>query len=332
MSVTQSPTPVASSAPVEPSGEAPALTARDLADLMGAFNAATERLQATHERLQREVIELRAELSEANRQVERSRRLAALGEMAAGIAHEVRNPLGSISLYARMLDEDLSKDRPGEAETARKIVRAVRGLDAIVGDVLSFAREIRLRAMPLGVGAALDRAVEACQGCGAVKIVRRDRERWEWGAEGSGASELEFSGDPSLVHQALVNVIRNAIEAAGHTPREHGVARVVLDAREDADGVTIVVSDSGPGIPRDALDRIFNPFFTTRAAGTGLGLAIVHRIVDAHGGRIAVKPNGAPELGGGGGAVFELTFPAADACRGREPRTDNTSPMQEASG
>src|SRR5687767_8545993 len=96
-----------------------AMTPAELAGLMSAFNEVTGRLQQTHETLQREVVRLRGELREANEQLERSRRLAALGEMAAGIAHEVRNPLGSIGLYARMLEQDLS-DRPAERATAVK--------------------------------------------------------------------------------------------------------------------------------------------------------------------------------------------------------------------
>jgi signal transduction histidine kinase len=116
----------------------------ELAELLGAFNDVTGRLQRTHERLQREVAGLKRELREANEQLSRSRRLAALGEMAAGIAHEVRNPLSSIRLYARMLEQDLA-DRPDQRSIAGRIGAAVHGLDAVVGDVLNFARELRVR-------------------------------------------------------------------------------------------------------------------------------------------------------------------------------------------
>jgi signal transduction histidine kinase len=130
-------------APSTGAGQSP-MSPRELGELLAAFNEVTSRLQATHEQLNAEVIRLRTELVEANHQLERSRRLAALGEMAAGIAHEVRNPLGSIRLYAKMLDEDLV-DRPAQRETVRKIAGAARGLDQIVGDMLSFAREFRVR-------------------------------------------------------------------------------------------------------------------------------------------------------------------------------------------
>src|SRR5262249_42196179 len=119
------------------------VTPAELAELMATFNEVTGRLQGTHESLKREVVRLQGELRDANEQLQRSRRLAALGEMAAGIAHEVRNPLGSIRLYARMLEHDLV-DRPQERSVATKIAAAVHGLDGVVGDVLSFAREARV--------------------------------------------------------------------------------------------------------------------------------------------------------------------------------------------
>src|SRR5262245_49927759 len=116
---------------------APALSPGDLAELLGAFNDVTTRLQSTHDTLRAQVARLEGELRQANEQIERSRRLAALGEMAAGIAHEVRNPLGSIRLHARMLEHDLT-ERPEQRGLAEKIISEVRGLDAVVGDVLSF--------------------------------------------------------------------------------------------------------------------------------------------------------------------------------------------------
>ncbi len=283
----------------------------ELAELLGAFNEVTGRLQRTHERLQREVAALKRELGEANEQLSRSKRLAALGEMAAGIAHEVRNPLSSIRLYARMLEQDLG-DRPGPRAIAGRIGAAVQGLDAVVGDVLNFARELRPRPECVAVSLLFDRALGACAGegvgVGVLRAVREENAEGAGGAEEGGGEGTVFC-DPALVHTALVNVIRNAYQAMAERARAGG-HELTLESREEigGDGVrgaALCVADTGPGVTEELIDRMFNPFFTTRAAGTGLGLAIVHRIVDAHGGRVAVRNRSH----GGGGAVFELFFP-----------------------
>jgi signal transduction histidine kinase len=326
------------------------LSPSDLSELSAAFNTVTAKLQQTHDALHAEVAQLKAELREANAEVERTRRLAALGEMAAGISHEVRNPLGSIRLYAKMLRDDLA-DRPEPRKVAEKIMGAVTRLDAVVGDVLAFSREMRVRAVELDAKELLTAALDAARGEGAV---------WEGlRIDGpNGEDGLTVWGDPHLLHQALVNLIRNAAEAMAETS---GRARVLtLEAklrsvrqaadRDRADDVPesprpasggrrramigLIVRDCGPGISPEVLERMFNPFFTTRATGTGLGLAIVHRIADAHGGRVrvhnvksaAVALAGAPATadgvaggaggggsGGSGGAVVELLIPVRGA-------------------
>lgn len=269
----------------------------DLAGLLAAFNDVTAKLQASHEQLRAEVSRLTRELGEANAQLERSRRLAALGEMAAGIAHEVRNPLGSIRLYARMLEQDLG-DRPGERGVATKISGAARAMEGVVNDVLTFAREFRLRPTEIDIDELFDRVLEACchdgvPGWRAVEVAR---------AEGPDATP--FEADPGLLQQALVNIVRNAFEAmADVKDRPH---RLTLGRGIDDDWAVLRISDTGPGVSADVVARMFNPFFTTRAAGTGLGLAIVHRIIDAHAGRIQVRNNA-----DGPGATFEIFLPGS---------------------
>lgn len=288
---------VAPVAPAMPGSLSPA----DLAELMAAFNEVTAKLEQTHAQLRGEVRRLSTELREANEALQRSKRLAALGEMAAGIAHEVRNPLGSIRLYAAMLEEDLT-DRPECRQVACKISSAVRGLDAVVGDVLTFAREIRVRTTPVGTDELLTHAADACL-AESIEVVRCDLARPPVGIE----------CDAGLLHQALVNVIRNACDAN----RSVGRATVWLDASEgvvdptDPDpvpGVVLSVRDEGDGVSPEVIERMFNPFFTTRAAGTGLGLPIVHRIVDAHAGRVVVLNNSDREPGARG-ATVELRLP-----------------------
>ena len=292
----------------------------ELAEVITAFNDVTAKLQSAHESLRREVVRLQEELRVANEQLERSRRLAALGEMAAGIAHEVRNPLGSIRLYARMLEQDLV-DRPGERVVAEKIGSAVRGLDAVVVDVLAFAKEMRVHAQPVDPAELIDRAVEeglAGDGAGrdAHAPIRVVRQITPFRVAGDGAALV---CDPQLAHRALVNVVRNAAQAM----REHSACRaptLTLEAQSccelGPDGssrwsIAVSVRDNGPGVPADVLERMFNPFFTTRATGTGLGLAIVHRIMDAHGGRVLVRNAEIddPAPADRRGAIVELRFP-----------------------
>jgi signal transduction histidine kinase len=280
--------------------DSPPLEVEDLRELMRAVSHTTDRLQQTHDDLQGQVARLQSELAAANAQLRRSRSLAALGEMAAGIAHEVRNPLGSIQLYAQLLADDVA-DRPESVAVCEKIGRAVEGLDAIVKDVLTFARDTIVRPAPIDAATLFDRA-----GCGSAVEAQRGRVA----IDDSGVGACRFVADAGLLVQALGNIVRNAIEAA--CVREDVPRRIELGAERRRvrcpDGrrrirVVLSVSDSGPGVSPETIDRMFNPFFTTRASGTGLGLAIVHRIVDAHGGHINV--NNGPL----GGARVELCLP-----------------------
>jgi signal transduction histidine kinase len=282
-------------------GPGGSLSPADLAELMAAFNEVTAKLEQTHAQLRAEVRRLSTELRDANEALQRSKRLAALGEMAAGIAHEVRNPLGSIGLYARMLEEDLA-DRPACRGVAVKIGAAVRGLDAVVGDVLTFSREIRLRPAPAEVGEVLERAIDSCRA--ELGDVVRD---------GLSDGSIQFECDAGLLHQALVNVLRNAGEANRAVGRSVVRVGAVLGVVEPADldpvdALVLRVRDEGDGVTPEVIERMFNPFFTTRAAGTGLGLPIVHRIVDAHAGRVVFMNNSDIEPGAPG-ATVELRVP-----------------------
>ncbi|MEM7681068.1 MAG: ATP-binding protein [Planctomycetota bacterium] len=270
----------------------------DLAEIIGAYNQVTDKLQRNHARLQSEVARLRGELRSANDQLERARRLSALGEMAAGIAHEIRNPLAAMQLFVRMIREDLtpgSLDPAAALENADKVDQAVRGMAGIVDDVLAFSREVRPTRTWVTAGDLFDQAVALARPALEAQSVAVLRDE-------DPDHPVRLHLDPAQARQVLLNLLRNAAQALGKT---RGPRRVVLSA-EPARGerpASMSIADNGPGVPDDVADRIFNPFFTTRAAGTGLGLAIVHRIVDAHGGAIRV------ERPASGGARFVLTWP-----------------------
>lgn len=299
-----------SAMPVQ-SVEGASLSPADLAELVGAFNEVTARLQSTHEQLRSEVARLQTELTDTRHQLRRARELAALGEMAAGIAHEVRNPLVSIRLFGEALESDLS-DRPGERELAGKIVRSVDRLNAVVGDVLNFARDLRVQVEQISVESFLRDAADMASGyaesLGVELLV-------------SEPGGLSFEVDRGLMLQAVLNVLRNACEAASEGAEDGALVRVSVEPRRGRlaeggtrDELAIVVSDNGAGFTDEVRDRVFNPFFTTRETGTGLGLAIVHRILDAHAGSVVLGKRD------GGGAVVELRVPlmAEDAKAGGE--------------
>lgn len=274
----------------------PELTAAELGDLMQSVMDTAERLQSTHDALQDQVRRLERELAEANAQLHRSRELASLGEMAAGIAHEIRNPLASIQLYAEVLMDDLS-EQPPQADVCRKIDRSIRRMDTIVRDVLQFARESTVRVEPTHASVLLDRIMAEC-----VEPASRIGITCE--------ADTELSVDPSLMVQAIGNIVRNGLESMEDQSAGSELQITVIENRlRCPDGrvrpcTVFRIEDRGCGIPEAVQERLFNPFFTTRASGTGLGLAIAHRVVDAHGGHIHVADRS------GGGTRFDVCIPS----------------------
>lgn len=278
-----------------PSVSAAAMRVEDLDQIIAASNQLTQRLQSSHQRLQDEVVRLRQQLASADEQLQRSRRLAALGEMATGIAHEIRNPLAAIALYTGMIVQDLDREAGPDQQTrhyAATMASAIDGLESIVRDVLTFAREIKPEITTCRFGQILDTVMSTASMAireNNITLVTNNQD-----------NDLCFQVDRQLLQQALMNLIQNAIQAMSRQPdnlqRKITVATTTRDQH-----IIIQIRDSGPGIDHACINRIFNPFFTTRNTGTGLGLAIVHRIIDAHHGSIRAHNDD--------GAVFEISLP-----------------------
>ncbi len=262
----------------------------ELGRIILAYSEVTERLQQSHEQLQQTVQSLRLELGEKNRQLERRNRLAALGEMAAGIAHEIRNPLGGIQLYASMLGRDV-EDRPQALALVKKISAGVKTLDGLVSQVLQFTREITANRAWVCVADLVAQTIDLAAPVLQPNLVV---------LETDGPKDLRVNVDPLLLGQAMLNLVLNAGEAL--RGRQDGCVQLRWCASGES-GLYLSISDNGPGIEPAVMDKLFNPFFTTKETGTGLGLAIVHRIVEAHDGTISVS-NIASEPGHG--AVFEI--------------------------
>jgi two-component system sensor histidine kinase HydH len=214
--------------------------------------------------------------------MERDRRLAALGEMAGVLAHEIRNPLTSMKGHAQLLAERLEDGTPERQKADRVVGEALR-LEELTADLLSFIRSKQIER----------REVDPRQVLAAAAAELGD-ERVEVAVHGAVP---DWPLDPSLMQQALSNLLRNALQAS-----PDGAGATATLAAEDA-ALLFRVRDHGEGVAETDRERIFEPFYTTRTRGTGLGLAVARRIVSLHGGTITAGNH--PE----GGAVFEVRIP-----------------------
>lgn len=266
---------------------------QDLAGIIESYHGVTERLEHSHDLLRSEVCRLREELTRKNRELQRRERLAALGEMAAGVAHEIRNPLGGIGLYASLLERDLT-DRPEQLKIVRRMSVGVRNMEGIIGDILAFAGEVEPDRRRVSLAEIVDSALTQAAPRHELLDVQVDVDM--------RMTACEVFCDPRQVERALLNLIINALEAAG--PRGRVWIRVG-EVNPDDSQVAVVIEDNGEGVSPAISEQIFNPFFTTKGSGTGLGLAIVHRIAEANGGRVVVSDRR------GGGAAFVLFLPKA---------------------
>ncbi len=262
--------------------------------------------QSLHQtQLYRDLAERLAEtnrrLEQAQAEARRSERLAALGQLSAGLAHEIRNPLGVIKGSAEMLTQKLQASDELARELAGYISTEVNRLSALVTEFLDFARPLHAQPHPADLIALLDRVLQIVAGRFAGKAGPAVRVETHYA---SGLPVVPL--DESLCEQAFLNLVQNAYEAM---EERGGTLRVdvQLAAKDGRDGVELRLADTGPGVPEELREEIFNPFVTTKKTGVGLGLSIVSKIVDGHGGSIHVENS--PD----GGAVFTLFFPLENA-------------------
>jgi signal transduction histidine kinase len=247
------------------------------------------------------------ELSALQKQIRWKESLAALGEMSAGIAHEFKNALATISGYAQMIRSEL---QPGETrDSAERILDQTRSLTHVVTEFLRFAKPLEICYETVPMQTLIERVAEELH-----ESVPQCRVEWQGKFE-------ELPGDEALIRQALLNLTRNAAEAA----REGGNSPQVIIAGtiEDLGGrkwQRLCVADNGPGIPEQDLQKIFLPFYTTKSEGTGLGLAVVQKVALQHGGSIEARNRQ------GGGAEFLLWLPL------RQEPSPSLFPSEAASG
>jgi len=273
--------------------------------VLADYAEVTRRLEKTHEALQREVVRLRDELARKDRELERRRRLAALGELAAGLAHEVRNPLGAIQLYSSLLRRECARLTPA-LELIEKIEMGIRAIDAVVRDTLALVprrgSDATSGESAWKTGRPLSMIVAA-----AADTCRQKFEQHEVTLEVQLSDpRAQVQAEPEAVQRVLVNLMVNAAEASppGRTVR-------LIAGPVEAGEVILRVVDQGCGLSDEVLERLFDPFFTTKEGGTGLGLSIAHRLVEAYGGRLTARNH--PE----GGAEFVVALPAAEEAADR---------------
>lgn len=244
--------------------------------LIGFLSLRERRHREKLERTSGELSQAYQRLQSAFEQLKQSDRLAALGQLSAGIAHEIRNPLGSIKGSIEILETEIAPDNP-KHEFVRIIKEETARLNSIVAEFLTFARPPKPAVEPASLNELISSTLILLQKA----------------AEQSGV-EIRRILDPHLpevdvdrdqIRQVLLNIVLNGIQAMP----EGGV----LEVSSAADGgmVTVEIADNGPGLEEKDLDRVFDPFFTTKPQGTGLGLSISYQLVQSHGGRISVRRN-----------------------------------------
>jgi two-component system sensor histidine kinase HydH len=241
-------------------------------------------LEATSEQLAK----VNRELQDSFEQIKRADRLSAIGQLSASLAHEIRNPLASIDGAANLIE---SAQTSGEMRrNSLAIIRKeVQRLNRLLTSLLDFARPRKPEFQTVEPGHLIEAIVNLASAAARQKGIKLRKD--------VPAAAPAFECDPEQMKQVLLNLAINAVQAMA------GPGEIVLSARQADNSVLIGVSDQGPGIDEENVDKVFNPFFTTKEAGTGLGLPVVHQIVTQHGGTVRAARNP------GGGMTFSLIVP-----------------------
>jgi signal transduction histidine kinase/Fe-S-cluster-containing hydrogenase component 2 len=264
-------------------------------------------LPNTIEQLRMKMLELATsneKLASTQEQLMHSERLASMGQLAAGIAHEVNNPLGVVLMYAHLLLDE-AKDKGLDGEDLRMIAEQADRCKKIVSGLLNFARQNKVLLEPVDVRELVDRTVKAVTKPAGVRLATRHE------IENPTA---DLDGDQIV--QALTNLVSNGYAAMGES------GTLTVETHGDAERVQFVIRDTGTGISRENLGKIFEPFFTTKqiGKGTGLGLAVTYGVVKMHQGDIQVESNDDASQGPTG-TSFTISLP-------RHPKTPDSAPMQ----
>lgn len=269
--------------------------------VVNRFAMENKRQTRRYQILAQQLASANRELAQAQAEARRSERLAALGQLSAGLAHEIRNPLGIIKGSAEMLNQRLQTAEPLAAELGGYISTEVNRLSALVSRFLDFARPLRIQTRACSIADIVERALRAVAANWQGPEITIDRHYQKDLPPGAV--------DENLCEQLFINLIQNAYDAMGASGGNLRIS-LHLGERGHRQGIEVRIEDSGPGIPGDIREQIFNPFFTTKKTGVGLGLSIVSKIVDEHRGSIELLD--ARQMRNQSGACFVIFLPLAD--------------------
>ena len=257
-----------------------------LEELFVKFNIASAKLEDRYEKLLRETNDLRDQLKIKDQEIKRGERLAILGETAAAIAHEIRNPLGSIKLFLSLLEIEIQENQPACA-LVDQINQSMFRLNSVISNILHFSKEeqpvhglVNLHTL---ISEQISQANIISDGAIVIEQVLQ--------------ANPFMQGQEESIRQVLGNIFTNAIQACPNSNGKIQVRTIDVDNK-----IMIAIRDNGSGVVEGDIDRIFDPFVTTKCEGTGLGLAIVKRIVEQHQGQISA-------INCEKGAEFQIVFP-----------------------
>ncbi|QEM69974.1 response regulator [Geobacter sp. FeAm09] len=247
-----------------------------------------EEIDTWNQELQKRVREKTEALQKAQSEIAQSEKLAALGYLSAGMAHEIRNPLNSISLFAQLMRQNAADHE--QREYLGKILKEIDRIDVIICKLLDASRRSRTISSDVQIDRVVDNAIDAFSPqieAGNIRVERRYH-----------GVPPAIKADPAEVEQIFTNLFLNALDEMP------GGGRLDIEIYEENGWVVVTVGDSGGGIPAEVLPNIFEPFFTTKSRGTGMGLPVVQRIARIYQGTVSVEKSSAE------GTVFRLEFPA----------------------
>ena len=252
-----------------------------------------------------EELRMKADLQKTQTQLLQAEKMSSLGKLAAGVAHQLNNPLGGIMLYAKLLLEDYDLEQDAR-EDIKRILRDAQRSSDIVKELLEFARQTRQKQVDVDINESVARTLFLLENQALFHDITIEKKFCN--------GQLFVNGDVQQLNHVFMNIILNAAQAM----ESKGTLTIRTGLSESGERVVVEIEDTGPGIPDDVLPHIFEPFYTTKdeGKGTGLGLSLVYSIIDRHGGRVSARNSSA------GGAVFRIELPVAGTQHGKEKGQD----------